>query len=116
MDIIEEGDLKKHIAKNIKQIRKSLNFSQEALAEKASISDDTISKIEREITVINSLTLIKICNALNVTPNDILKEFININSVKNELYKKINTLSIKEINYLLDFLDIIDSIKKDKKQ
>lgn len=114
MNNIEERRFKEIIARRIKEIRKSLNISQENLAEKANISEDTVSKIEREGSIINSITLVKLCNALNVTPNDILEEFIDIKPIGSQLNKKFLTLSDEEKKYFLGFIDFINSIKKSK--
>ena len=73
MQNIDENELKKSIANHIRKYRKE---SQETLAKKAHISPDTLSLIERKVNLISTLTLVKLCNALNVTPNDILEDFI----------------------------------------
>lgn len=108
MKNINEEYFKKSIASKIKALR---NTSQETLAENANLSDDTISKTERGISIISSLTLVKLCNALNVTPNDILEEFLDIKPINNKLNTEILTLNDQEKEFLLH---TIEFIKKNK--
>ena len=109
MKNIDEEYFKMIIAKKIKNLR---NTSQEVLAEQADISEDTVSKIEREMTVISSLTLVKICNALNVTPNEILGEFLDVDEINQRLYDEVSELSSEEKEFLLDIICFIKKIKK----
>lgn len=104
MKNINEEDFKQAIARKIKELR---NTSQETLAENANLSEDTISKTEREVSIISSLTLVKLCNALNVTPNDILEEFLDVKPINNELNKEILTLNDEEKEFLLQTIRFI---------
>lgn len=109
MKDIDEEHFKRSISDKVKELRKT---SQEALAANAKISEDTISRIERGTSIINSLTLIKLCNALNVTPNDILEDFIDVNPVNNELNKGILKLSDEEKESLLTITNLYNRNKK----
>lgn len=109
MKKIDEECFKKAVARKVKELR---NTSQEVLAETADISEDTVSKLEREISLISSLTLVKLCNALNVTPNDILGEFLDIYKVSVKLNEEISILSSEEKEFLLY---VINFMKKNKK-
>ena len=73
MDIIDEDEVKRYIANNVKFFRKQ---TQEKLSEETNIPLDTISTIERGIYMINAFNLIKISKALGVTPNDILMKYV----------------------------------------
>ena len=108
MQSIDENEFKRNIAQKIKFYRKE---TQEKTAENASISVDTLSTAERGISIINSLNLVNLSNALNVTPNDILADFI---ADKNKLLtSKLNNdfddLSIEEKNFLLSEINFIKS-------
>ncbi len=85
----EEEKLLINISTNLRSTRNAIKMSQEELAELADISVDTISNIERGKFLPSLLTLIKLCNALNVTPNDILRDTLNYkdNSHRNIDYK-----------------------------
>ena len=58
--------LRKTLSGNIKKYRKELGLSQEKLAEKAALSDQTINDIEGCRTWVSDKTLIKIALALKV--------------------------------------------------
>lgn len=68
------------ISKKIEKIRKLKGFSQEYMAAKLSISQNSYSKIERGETKVTMVKLIEICEALEVDVNliqnfDPLQEF-----------------------------------------
>lgn len=107
-------ELKRSIGLKVKSYRKD---SQETLAEKAQLSRDTISEIECGNVVMGVDSLIKICNALNITPNDILEEFIHnkIGIFNNEILRRISSmdLSEKDAKFILETLNYIENKPKD---
>ena len=66
-------DLKK-IGDKLFTFRKAAGLTQEETAEKASISVRTYADIERGTVNMRVETLVRICRALVITPNDILTE------------------------------------------
>lgn len=62
------------IGNRLYQLRKSRQLTQSEAAERAGVSDRTYADIERGSTTMRIDTLTKICQALQVTPNDILVE------------------------------------------
>lgn len=62
----------KEIGKRIAKIRKQRRMTQAALCEKCEVSDKYISHIERSISIPSTETLLRICEALEVTPDAIL--------------------------------------------
>ena len=62
------------IGTRLRQIRKSRKLSQTDLAAAAGISGKAYADIERGTSNMRVETMLKICQALNVTPNDILTE------------------------------------------
>ena len=60
------------IGNNLLLLRKKRGLTQAELAEKAGLSDRTYADIERGTVNMRLQTLLKICEALNVLPNDIL--------------------------------------------
>ncbi len=100
MAVIDEDNFKEILCNNIKKYRKE---SQEIVAEKAQISSDTLSLIERRLTIPNGITILKISNALNVTPNHLLKELINNKGLctKDILYHEIANLSQEHLEFIL---------------
>lgn len=107
---IDENEFKRNIAQKIKFYRKE---SQEKTAEHASISVHTVSSIEREISVPSSLNLVNVCNALNITPNDVLEDFIlNKDKLLNAKFNiEFNNLSIEDKTFILQ---AIEHLKKRK--
>lgn len=110
MQEINETVFKNNIANKLKLYRKE---TQEKVAEDASISTDTLSSTERGISIINSLNLVKICNTLDVTPNDILEDFIsNKNKLLDyQIISEYNMLSAEEKNLLLHIARFLNAQK-----
>ncbi len=74
----DEENFKKYISTKLRNLRKiDCQIKQEELAELANISVDTVSNIEREKATPNLYTFVKLCNALKVNPNYILKDYLN---------------------------------------
>lgn len=110
MQNIDESKFKRDVGERIKKYR---NSTQETIAERAQISPDTLSLIERGENIASSLTLVKICNALNITPNHILQDYISnkeetFNSI---LINEIADFTLEERKFLLY---IVNFIKKNK--
>lgn len=62
------------IGNNLFSIRKTKGLTQSEVAELAELSDRTYADIERGSVSMRVDTLIKICNALQIMPNDIMVE------------------------------------------
>ena len=61
------------IAKILKELRKKAGWSQQKLAEKASLSYNTITKIEQGAATMPTIqTMIKIADALNITLDELV--------------------------------------------
>jgi len=71
----------------LKLARESLGLTQEKVAEYLGLGPRYISDIERNKTKGSIDTLIKLCNIYNITPNDLLSDYIyfNIDTVNIEL-------------------------------
>ena len=65
--------LKLALSTNIKRIRKEKGISQEKLALKADIDRSYMSEVERSLANPSIEALIKIGNALDVTPSELLE-------------------------------------------
>ncbi len=108
-------DIKQLIGLRIYQLRKKLNITQSNLAEKANISDDSISRIERGERTPSIQSLSSIANALGVE----IKEIFNFSDVifkekiKNEelidFYIYMSNKTPKEINKIFQIVKIIFS-------
>lgn len=61
----------------IQRIRKERGLTQEQLADKAAITSNTVSRLERGLMVPALQTLIDICNALEVGADAILAAYVS---------------------------------------
>ena len=69
----------------LKLARETLGLTQEKVAEYLGLGPRYISDIERNKTKGSIDTLIKLCNIYNITPNDLLSEYIYFNLETNNI-------------------------------
>ncbi len=62
------------IGKRLRAARKKRNLTQEQVAEKVDLSARHISGIERGVAPVSLPYLVRVCNALDVTPDDICRK------------------------------------------
>ena len=62
------------IGNKLYEIRKKAGLTQAEVAEKAELSDRTYADIERGSVTMRVDSLLKICAALSITPDDVLTE------------------------------------------
>lgn len=60
------------LGKRLASARKSRNMTQEALAEATGLTNNFISNIETGRSIPSLETISKLCNALDITPNDLM--------------------------------------------
>ena len=79
------------LGKNISKCRKSNGLTQERLAEFTGLSNNHISNIENNYSIPSIETLMKLCEALNTTP-----DFLLLGTVKkdHEMVKDIDRKSV----------------------
>ncbi len=97
------------IGRRIKEIRKSKHYTQELLAEKADLTNNYISNIENCRSIPSLETLMKLCLALEITPNDVLLG-ANVSSqgfAENDLSAAFAKCTAPEKRLILDFIDIL---------
>lgn len=96
---IDNDIIKNAIAYTLKQYRVEADLTQAQLAEKAHISTEFLQDIEYSRSGVSIATLINLCNALSITPNDILRKFLSTNNVDDDnLTQQIKLLSNHEKN------------------
>ena len=122
-----EKKLRKNIGKKIKLARSKTNYTQEALAEKISLSPRYISQLERGIAFGSASTIVGLCKALNISSDFLFSDLIKsdsseyINMIDNkflENYSQLNEYNKKIINKLandLIKLQMEESIKRKQK-
>ena len=108
-----EKKLRKNIGKKIKLARSKTNYTQEALAEKTSLSPRYISQLERGIAFGSASTIVGLCKALNISSDFLFSDLIKsdsseyINMIDNkflENYSQLNEYNKKNINQLANDL------------
>ncbi len=71
--------------KALQKIRKKNNLTQDNVSQLTGLDTKYISQIECGIAKGTISTMLKFCKAYNVTPNDILYEFVENTTANNEL-------------------------------
>ena len=97
------------LAQRISKIRKEKKLTQAQLAEKANLTNNYISNIETQHSIPSLETLVKICNALNVTPNDLLMGTVKTSGeyLIKETFEKFNECTPKERRLINKFISAI---------
>lgn len=95
------------LGKRIRQKRKLKNMTQEELAESADVGTTHISHIETGATKLSIKTFILIANALDVSADDLLCDYIkrSTSTYQNELSMLLATCNEKEIRFIYDLVD-----------
>ena len=108
-----EKILRKSIGKKIKLARSKTNYTQETLAEKASLSPRFVSQLERGISFGSATTIVNLCRALNISSDFLFSDLISANSTEaipefdNKLienYSQLNDYNKKVVNRLISDL------------
>ncbi|MDD7036172.1 MAG: helix-turn-helix transcriptional regulator [Firmicutes bacterium] len=95
------------------EYRNKSGLSQAEAAERAGISDRTYADAERGTSNMRMDTLLKICRAFNITPNDILTEDDSSDYTEDELRNALSSCSVSEQKAALQLLGVyIDSLNK----
>ena len=100
------------IGDSLYKVIKLKGLTQAEVAEKAEISDRTYADIERGNVAMRIDSLLKICSALNITPNDILVSDNVINITEQDIAETIKNCSNNEKETALKLLSVyVDSLK-----
>lgn len=100
------------IGNNLYKVRKAKGLTQAEVAEKADLSDRTYADIERGSVTMRVDSLLKICGALNITPNEILVADNNIKITEQDIVETIKDCSNNEKETALKLLSVyVDSLK-----
>lgn len=69
---IKDDEILRKLGIEIRSRRKALRWSQEKLADEAGVTFKHVSDIERGLSSLRTIILVRIAMALKVTPNDLL--------------------------------------------
>lgn len=99
------------IGNNLYNVRKAKGFTQAEVAEMAELSDRTYADIERGKVTMRVDSLLKICAALNISPNDILVTDNDIEITEQFITQTIKKCTANEKKTALKLLSVyIDSL------
>lgn len=96
----------RQIGERLFHIRKSRGLTQADVAERAGLSDRTYADIERGSANMRLETLLKICAALAITPNDILLQENPSPITVEELLMLLSSCPDEEKRTALKLLDV----------
>lgn len=94
------------IGNRLLAIRKKMGLTQAEVAEIAGLSDRTYADIERGSVNMRTETFLKICQALSVTPDEILTQKAISENKQNELFERLSKCSPKEKETALSILEV----------
>ncbi|MEX1029121.1 MAG: helix-turn-helix transcriptional regulator [Paenibacillaceae bacterium] len=99
------------LGKRIRMERNKLNMTQETLAEKVDLSDAYIGQIERGERKLSLHALIKLSNALGVTVDYLLHDYIEIDDdgFINQIKQIMLHRSPKEKQMMLDMIKLMST-------
>ncbi len=87
--------------------RKRMGLTQAEVAEKADVADRTYADIERGTVNMRIDTILKICDVLHITPDEILTEDAPLLSARaEELWARLKTCSPKDQETALSLLSV----------
>ncbi len=94
-------------------IRKRMGLTQAEVAEAAELSTRTYADIERGSVNMRIETVLKICNVLHITPDEILTtDDSSIYAKQQELWERLNLCSSKDKETALKLLSVyLESLK-----
>ncbi len=103
----------KIIGKNIKKYRKNKGYTQAQLAEIIDISTIHMSHLETGSVSMSLECLVKICDALSITPDDLLLGEYNLNAVSTtkQLTAILEKLTKDEKILLINFAELLNKNK-----
>ena len=102
------------IGNKLLTIRKRMGLTQAEVAESAGLSDRTYAEIERGTVNMRIETILKICDVLHITPDEILtEENATIIAQETEIWNRLNACNSKDKETALQLLEVyLKSIDK----
>lgn len=95
------------IGNKLLTIRKRMGMTQAEVAESAGLSDRTYADIERGVVNMRTETILRICNALHITPDEILVgESTTLSAQQAEIWERLNACNPKDRETALQLLSV----------
>ena len=95
------------IGNKLLAIRKRMGMTQAEVAESAGLSDRTYADIERGVVNMRTETILRICNVLHITPDEILVgENTTLTAQQAEIWERLNACNPKDKETALQLLSV----------
>ena len=95
------------IGNRLLAIRKRLGLTQAEVAEAAGLSDRTYADIERGSVNMRIDTILRICNVLHITPDEVLTEENSCQNVAlDDLWARLNACNPKDKDTAIQLLSV----------
>ena len=95
------------IGNKLLSVRKHMGMTQAEVAEAAGLSDRTQADIERGSVNMRTETILRICDVLHITPDEILTETsAPISTQQAELLERLNACNAKDKETALQLLSV----------
>ena len=92
------------IGNKLLTVRKRMGMTQAEVAEAAGLSDRTYADIERGTVNMRTETILRICNVLHITPDEVLtEESTSLTAQQAELWERLNACNPKDKETALQF-------------
>lgn len=104
---VSKKDLQCTIGKNIKTMRNACGFTQEVLAEKAEVSVEHITQVERGNKMMSVHSLLRVADALNVSV-DTLAYDKDTNDAKKDIAQMLVSVDSEDSRKLLDLVRYVN--------
>lgn len=101
--------------KRLNSVRKEKQLTSEGLSEKCEVNAVFIRMIENSTKLPSLPTFVKICNALQVSPNYLLADSLETNEQDqyDSLWKKLRTLTPKQIDMVTAMIEtMVDKLEE----
>lgn len=97
----------REIGNKLYSFRKRAGMTQAEVAEAAGLSDRTYADIERGSVNMRIETVLRICNVLHITPDEVLTEDApSLTSKQDEILRRLNACSSKDKETALSLLNV----------
>jgi len=95
------------LGRRIARRRRELGLKQVDICERCDLSDKYLSAIERAHSIPSLDVLLRICEALDVTPNALLLGITHgdTDDIRDEIMQKARSLNAGQLRLLLSFVD-----------
>ena len=95
------------IGNKLLAVRKRMGMTQAEVAESAGLSDRTYADIERGVVNMRTETILRICNVLHITPDEILVgENSTLTIQQAEIWERLNACNPKDKETALQLLSV----------